>query len=140
MQWEEHDLQPLMRHIVRIPHPSLTGTMSLRTGGQRGVRTHHTQFEMTGTPGRVLQPLQYSYTGVPKGPNKWRLVQDLHTISAAVVSLHPVVQTHEPSSPRFPRNCFLYCPRFEGCLPCIPLIPKAHLYLPLRIPPVRQDK
>jgi hypothetical protein len=29
--------------------------------------------------------------GVRKGPNKWRLVQDLHLINEAVVPLHPVV-------------------------------------------------
>jgi hypothetical protein len=36
-------------------------------------------------------PYNTPILGVRKGPNKWRLVQDLHLINEAVVPLHPVV-------------------------------------------------
>jgi hypothetical protein len=36
-------------------------------------------------------PYNTPILSVRKGPNKWRLVQDLHLINEAVVSLHPVV-------------------------------------------------
>jgi hypothetical protein len=36
-------------------------------------------------------PYDTPILSVRKGPNKWRLVQDLHLINEAVVPLHPVV-------------------------------------------------
>jgi hypothetical protein len=36
-------------------------------------------------------PYNTPILGVRKGPNKWRLVQDLHLINDTVVPLHPVV-------------------------------------------------
>jgi hypothetical protein len=36
-------------------------------------------------------PYNTPILGIRKGPNKWRLVQDLHLINEAVVPLHPVV-------------------------------------------------
>jgi hypothetical protein len=39
--------------------------------------------------------------GVRKGPNKWRLVQDLHLINEAVVPLHPVVPNPIHFYPRY---------------------------------------
>jgi hypothetical protein len=35
-------------------------------------------------------PYNTPILGVKKGPNKWRLIQDLHLINEAVVPLHPV--------------------------------------------------
>jgi hypothetical protein len=36
-------------------------------------------------------PYNTPFLGVRKGPNKWRLVQDLHLIKKAVVPLHSVI-------------------------------------------------
>jgi hypothetical protein len=36
-------------------------------------------------------PYNTPILSVMKGPNKWRLVQDLHLINEAVVPLHPVI-------------------------------------------------
>jgi hypothetical protein len=40
---------------------------------------------------KCSSPYNTPILGVRKGPNKWRLVQDLHLIKEAVVPLHPVV-------------------------------------------------
>jgi hypothetical protein len=37
-------------------------------------------------------PYNTPILGVRKGPNKWRLMQDLHLMNETVVCLHPVVQ------------------------------------------------
>jgi hypothetical protein len=39
----------------------------------------------------MLQPIQYPILSVKKGPNKWRLVQNLHLINERVVPLHPAL-------------------------------------------------
>jgi hypothetical protein len=39
----------------------------------------------------MIQPYNTPILGVRKGPNKWRLVQDLHLINEAAMPLHIVV-------------------------------------------------
>jgi hypothetical protein len=59
---------------------------------------------------------------VRKGPNKWRLVQDLHLSSEAVVSLHPIVPTpYTPLAQIPPGTTYYSVLNLKDAFFCIPL-------------------
>jgi hypothetical protein len=71
-------------------------------------------------------PFNTPILGVRKGPNKWRLVQDLRLINEAVVPFHPVVPNPYTLLAQMPPwYWLLLCPGLEDVFFCIPLHPKS---------------
>jgi hypothetical protein len=74
----------------------------------------------------MLQPNNTPILGVRKGPNKWRLVQDLHLISEALVPLHPVVPNPYKLLAQIPPGTAYYSVLdLKDAFFCIPLHPKS---------------
>jgi hypothetical protein len=71
-------------------------------------------------------PYNTPILGVRKGPNKWRLVQDLHLIYDAVVPLHPVVPNPYALLAQAPPGIAYYSVLdLKDAFFCIPLYPKS---------------
>jgi hypothetical protein len=75
---------------------------------------------------------------VRKGPNKWRLIQDLHLINEAVVPLHPVVPNPYMILP--PGTASYFVMNLQDVFFCIPLPLKANLSMTLRTPQESLDR
>jgi hypothetical protein len=77
-------------------------------------------------------PYNTPVLAVRKGPNKWRLVQDLQLINEAVIPLHPVVSNPYTLLAQTPPGTTHYLILdFNDAFFCIPLHPDSQP-LPLR--------
>jgi hypothetical protein len=71
-------------------------------------------------------PYNTPILSVRRGPNKWRLVQDLHLINEAVVPLHPVVPNPHMLLAQIPPGSPYYSVLdLKDAFFCIPLHPKS---------------
>jgi hypothetical protein len=73
-----------------------------------------------------FSPYNIPILSVKKGPNKWRLVQDLHLIDEAAVPLHPVVPNPYMLLAQIPPGTAYYTVLdLKDTFFCIPLHPKS---------------
>jgi hypothetical protein len=86
-------------------------------------------------------PYNTPILNVRKGPNKWRLVQDLRLINEAVVPLHPVVPNPCMLLVQIPQGTAYYSVLdLKDAFFYIPSHPKVNLSLPLRTPQESLDR
>jgi hypothetical protein len=75
-------------------------------------------------------PYNTPFLGVRKGPNKWRLIQDLCLINEAAVPLHHVVPNPYTLLAQIPLDTAYYSVLdLKDAFFCIPLYPKSQPYL-----------
>jgi hypothetical protein len=89
--WDRHKQLPSPNSSQGPLLDSPSKTISLKPEAKEGLIPIIKDLKRQGLLIECSSPYNIATLGVRKGPNKWRLVQDLHLINEAVVPLHPVV-------------------------------------------------
>jgi hypothetical protein len=98
----------------------------LKPEGKEGLISIIKDLKRQGLLIECSSPYNTPILGVRKGPNKLRLVQDLHLINEAVVPLHPVVPNPYTLLAQIPPGTAYYSVLdLKDAFFCIPLHPKS---------------
>jgi hypothetical protein len=89
--WDRHEQLPSPNSSQGPLLDSPSKTISLKPEAKEGLIPIIKDLKRQGLLIECSSPYNIAILSVRKGPNKWRLVQDLRLINEAVVPLHPVV-------------------------------------------------